>query len=54
MPIWKEYEHDREKLFYDAEMILANMKSETIEKRLKINYVDLECLFRAIVGHRFR
>ena len=42
MPVWKEYEHDREKLFYDAEMILADMKNETIEKRLKINYVDLE------------
>lgn len=41
MPIWKEYEFDHEKLFFDSQIILAQMKQQSIEERLLLSNKDL-------------
>lgn len=39
-PIWDEYEYNHEKLFYDAEVYLAQMKRETMESHLRLTDRD--------------
>lgn len=42
MPIWKEFENDKERLFFEAQQIKAEMLNVPVEKTLSISAKELE------------
>jgi putative restriction endonuclease len=44
LPIWEAFEHNREKLLYESELILAKYENTTIEKKFHILFDDISNL----------
>lgn len=49
MPIWEEYNNDRERLFNEAQQIKASLLHEPIEETLNLTASDLEGKEKAVV-----